>query len=114
VRRSIFLAVMLSALLWAAAARTGPIPAADITPMSSAGSGMSDASPAPGDSDQHWRAHHQATATVSGSVRTSALAHAELAAAPSTRAADTARAAGSPGAPARSANPSLRHTPLLI
>jgi hypothetical protein len=105
---------MLSALLWAAAACTGPIPAADITPMSSTGSGLTDASPSPGDADQHWRAHHQATATVSGSVRTSALVHAELVVAPSTRAVDTARAVGSPGTPARSIDLSIRHTPLLI
>jgi len=104
---------MLSALSWAAAARTGPIPAADIIPMSGTGSGMADASPAPGDSDQHWRAHHQATVTAGGSVRMSAPAHAGIAAVLSSRAVATAHA-GSFDTPAGSASLSLRHTPLLI
>lgn len=107
--------MVLSALLWTAAARTGSIAPGDITTSSGAGSCLAAGdSQGPSDSDQQWRAQHHAIAAVTESIWKSALVHADLAA---TRAAcvfDTARAASSPDPPARSAPHYLRHTPLLI
>jgi hypothetical protein len=115
VRRSMLLAMGVSALLWTVTARTGSVPPDDIITMSGVGSCLlTGNSHGPGDSDQHWRAQHHTIAAVTESVWKSALVHAELAATPSARAFDTARAASSPGPPVRSAPHYLRHTPLLI
>ena len=115
VRRSILLAMGLSALLWATTARMAPVPADDIITMSGVGSCLlAGNSHGPGDSDQQWHAQHHPIAAVTESVWKSALVHAELAATPSARTFDTARAASSPDPPVRSAPHYLRHTPLLI
>ena len=109
----ILLAIGLSALLWTAAAGTGPVPQEDVTTMSDAASVLS-GSHGPGAPEKQWRAQHHAIAAVTESIWKSALVHAELAAAPSARAFDAPRAASSPDPPVRSASPYLLHTPLLI
>ena len=115
VRRLLLLAMGLSALLWTAAARTGSVPPDDILTMSGVGSCLLAAdSHGPSDSDQQWRARHHTIAAVTESVWKSAPVHAALAATPSAQAFETARAAGSPDPPVRSAPHYLRHTPLLI
>jgi hypothetical protein len=115
VRRSILLAIGLTALLWMAGARTGSVPPGDILKMSGVEScQLTGDSHAPSDSDQQWRAQQHTIAIVTESVWTSDLMHAELAATPAARAFDTARAASSPDPSARSAPHYLRHTPLLI
>src|SRR5687768_9374126 len=109
------LALGLSALLWTATAGTAPITPDDIVAMSNAGSCvLTGDSHAPGDSDEQWRIRQQTIAPVTESVWKSALVHAELAAAPSARALDAARASSSPDPPVRPASHDLRHTPLLI
>ena len=114
-RRWILLAIGLSALLWTATARTGSVPPDDSTTMSGVASSLlAGSSHGPGDSDQQWHAQHHTIAAVTESVWKSALVHADLAATPSRRAFDTARAPGSPDPPVRSAPHYLRHTPLLI
>jgi len=105
----------LSALLWMAAARSGPVPPGDIVAMSGVETSQLAGDPhGPSDSDQRWRAQQHTIAAVSESVWKSALVHAELAATPSARTFDTRRAASSPDPPVRSAPHYLRHTPLLI
>jgi hypothetical protein len=113
VRRVIVLAIGLSALLWTATARTGPVPQDDVITMSDAASVLS-GSHGPGAPDKQWRARHHAIAAVTESIWKSALVHAELAAAPSACAFDAPRAASSPDPPVRPASPYLLHTPLLI
>jgi hypothetical protein len=109
------LAIGVSALLWTAGARTPAIPAGDIMAMSDPGSCLLAAdSHAPGGSDRQWRAPHHAIAAVTESVWKSAPVHAELAATPSPRVFDAARASSSPDPPRRPAPHYLRHTPLLI
>jgi hypothetical protein len=111
----ILLAMGLSALLWTATARTGPVPPDDIVTMSGVGSCLlTGNSHGRGDSDHQWRAPHYTIAAVTESVWKSARVHAELAATPSARAFDTTRADSSPDPPIRSALLYLRHTPLLI
>jgi hypothetical protein len=115
VRRLILLAIGLSALLWTAAARTGPVAPDDIIASSGVGSCLvAGDSHSPSDSDLQWRAQHHTIAAVTESIWKSALVHAELAASGSARVFDAARAASSPDPPVRSAPHYLRHTPLLI
>ena len=115
VRRLIVLAIGLSALVWTATARTGSVPHNDIT-MSDTGSCLllTGDSHGPGDSGPQWRAQPHTIAASTESIWKSALVHAELAATPSARAFDTARAASSPDPPVRPSPHHLRHTPLLI
>jgi hypothetical protein len=115
VRRLMFLAIVLSALLWTAATRTGAVSPDDVSTTSGAGSCLlAGDSQEPSDSDQQWRARHDTIAAVTESIWKSALVHAVLAATRSARDFDTAGEAGSPHPPLRSAPPYLRHTPLLI
>jgi hypothetical protein len=112
----IVLAIGLSALLWTATARTESVPQDDIITMSDAGSCLllSGDSHGSGDSGRQWRAQRHTIAAVTESIWKSPLVHAELAATPSARAFDIARAAGSPDPPVRPSPHQLRHTPLLI
>ena len=114
VHRLMLFALVLCALLWTGAARTGSVSndivtTSEVEPCLVAGNPQE-----PGDSDRHWRARHHTIAPVTESIWKSALVHAELAAAPMARAFDTARAASSPDPPVRPAPQFLRHTPLLI
>ncbi len=115
VRRLTLLAIVLSALLWTATARTAAVAADDISAMSDVESCLlAGDSHVPGNSDQQWRAQHHAIAAVTESVWKSALVHADLAATPSSGTFETPRAVSSPDPPVRSAPHYLRHTPLLI
>ena len=117
VRRLMLIAIGLSALLWAGAAREGSLPPHDGIAMSGAGPCLlTGDSHGPGDSDQHWRTQHHTVAAVTESLWKSALAGAALAPTPAIAALafDPTRAASSPDPPVRSALHYLRHTPLLI
>jgi hypothetical protein len=115
VRRLLFLAIGLSALLWMAGARTGPAPSHDIITMLDAGScELAGDSHDSGNSDRQWRAQQETIAAVTESVWKTALVHAALAATPTPLVFEPSLAASSPDPPARSALPYLRHTPLLI
>ena len=115
VRRLLLIAIGLSALLWAADARTRPIGADRFTLMSGAAAGQVAAdSDTSGDSDFQWRARQHTIAAVTESPWKSAPVHAAMAATPAPRTFDPEQSASSPDPPARSALPYLRHTPLLI
>lgn len=113
-RRLFLLAIGLSALLWAVAARTAPTPATDITKMSGVESRtLTGDAPGPIDPDQLWRAQHAVTPTTESAWK-SAPVHAALAAMRSTYTFDTVVTVSSPDPPVAAALPYLRHTPLLI
>jgi hypothetical protein len=109
------LAIVVSALLWATAARPGSALPDDIITMSGAESCLlAGDSHEPGDSGREWRARHHTTTTATESVWKSAPVHAALAATRLAPAFDTVLATSSPAPAIRSAAPYLRHTPLLI
>ena len=111
----LILAIGLSALLWATAARTGPVPADAITTMASADAcAVGGDSDGPNDSDPQWRNAHHAIAVVTESPWKSAPVHAELGATPVARLFEIARFVSSPDPPAASTPSYLLHTPLLI
>jgi hypothetical protein len=110
----LILAIGLSALLWAAAARTGPVPAGAITTMAGADACAVTGGSPDGESDQQWRNAHHATAVVTESVWKSAPVHAGLGATRLTRFFEIARFDSSPDLPAASTPQYLLHTPLLI
>jgi hypothetical protein len=114
VRRSIVLALALSALLWTVAA-AGPATPESTSPAADAGaSQLAGDTHGSGDSNQQWRAQDHTAAAVTESLWKSAPVHAELAGTRSEPAFDGAGAASSPDPPAPAAPPYLRHTPLLI
>ena len=109
------LAIGLAALLCAPTARTGPVPAGDVSGMSTAGSSaIAGESHRSHDSEQQWRPLHHSLAAGTESVWKSAPVHAALAATRSARTSDPVCPAGSHAPPLRSAPHYLRHTPLLI
>ena len=114
-RRLILLAIGLSALLWAASARTGAVQQDDVNAMSGAGACLlASDSQGPSDTDQQWRAQHYTIAAVTESTWKSALVHAELAGTRSAPDFETVPTPSSPDPPLRSTPHYLRHTPLLI
>ena len=99
-RRLILLAIGLSALLWAAAARTASAPPDTVFTMSGIESyQLADDSPEPSGSDQQWRPQPHAIAAVTESVWKSMLVHAAHAATRPGCTFDTARAASPPDPP---------------
>jgi hypothetical protein len=114
VRRLILLAIGVSLLLWTLSVRTVGFPSGDIATMSAEAPLLVGAPQPASDTDEHWRAPHQPTVSVSGSFWTSPQFHAELATAPTARLFDSAHVSTPPDPPARSAPHYLRHTPLLI
>jgi len=109
------LAIGLSALLWAASARTGATPPADVVTMIGVEScELAGDSHSSGDSDRQWRAQQHGIAAVTESTWKSASTHAALGATLSPLVFEPLLAASSPDPPVRSALPYLRHTPLLI
>jgi hypothetical protein len=110
----LILAIGLSALLWATAARTGPVPAHAITTMASADASAVTGGSPEGESDQQWRNAHHAIAVVTESVWKSSPVHAGLGATRVTRLFEVARFVSSPDPPATSTPHYLLHTPLLI
>jgi hypothetical protein len=109
----LILAIGVSALVWAAAARTTPVPSDAITAMASACAVDGD-SHGPNDSGQLWRNAHHAIAVVTESVWKSAPVHAGLGATRVARIFEIARLVSSPGPPSAATPLYLRHTPLLI
>jgi hypothetical protein len=110
----LLLAIGLSALLWATAARTGPAPSDVATTTGMAAHAVAGDSHDPSDSDQQWQNAHHAIAMVTESVWKSAPVHAGLSATRSSRVFELARTVSSPDPPVASAPIYLRHTPLLI
>ena len=110
----LILALGLSALLWAGAARTAPVPPDAVTTTTGADAcAVADESP-DRDSSQQWRNAHHAIAVVTESVWKSSPVHAGLGAARVARLFEIARFVSSPAPPAASTPHYLLHTPLLI
>ncbi len=110
----LILAIGLATLLWATAARTGPVPSDAITTMSGAEACAVAGDSPDGDSDQQWRNAHHAIAVVTESVWKSSPVHAGLGATRVARLFEIARFVSSPDPPAASTPHYLLHTPLLI
>lgn len=110
----LILALGLSALLWATAARTAPAPPHDIPTMSGVEACALAGESGPGDSEQQWQNAHHAIAVVTESVWKSAPVHAGLGATRIARLFEIARSVSSSDPPASSEPAYLRHTPLLI
>ena len=106
-------AIGLTALLWATAARTTPVPSDAVTTTGAACAVDGD-SHGPSDSEQQWRNAHHAIAVVTESQWKSAPVHAGLGATRVARIFELARFVSSPDPPAASTPHYLRHTPLLI
>ena len=108
-------AIGLSALLWATAARTTPVPSDTVTTMAGAvACAVGGDSHGPSDSEQQWRNAHHAIAVVTESQWKSAPVHAGLGATRIARIFELARLVSSADPPAASTPLYLRHTPLLI
>ena len=110
----LILAIGLSALLWATAARTGPVPSDVVASVASADICAVTGDSPDGESDQQWRNAHHAIAVVTESVWKSSPVHAGLGATRVARLFEIARFVSSPDPPAASTPPYLLHTPLLI
>jgi hypothetical protein len=111
----LILALGLSALLWATAARTAALASHDITTMSGAEAcAVGGDAHGPSDPEQQWRNAHHAIAVVTESPWKSAPMHAELGATKIARIFEIARTVSSPDPPVASTPLYLRHTPLLI
>jgi len=110
----LILAIGLSAVLWATAARTGPVPSDAIASVASGDACAVTGDSPDGDTDQQWRNAHHAIAVVTESVWKSSPVHAGLGATRVTRLFELARFVSSPDPPAASTPTYLLHTPLLI
>jgi hypothetical protein len=110
----LILAIGLSALLWATAARTGPVPSDAVASVASADACAVTGDSPDGEPDQQWRNAHHAIAVVTESVWKSSPVHAGLGATRVARLFEIARFVSSPAPPAASTPHYLRHTPLLI
>jgi len=108
------LALGLSALLWAAAVPSAPVPLDAATTTASAEACAVAGESPDRDSSRQWRNAHHAIAVVTESVWKSAPVHAELGATRITRLFEIACSVTCPDPPAASAPHYLRHTPLLI
>jgi len=110
----LILAIGLSALLWATAARSGPVPADAAATIAGADACAVTGDSPDGDADQQWRNAHHVIAVVTESPWKSAPVHAELGATRVARLFEIARFVSSPDPPAASTPHYLLHTPLLI
>ena len=108
------LALALSTVVWATAARTTPAPP-DVATTSGAEACAVSADPhAPNETEQQWQNAHHAIALVTESVWKSAPVHAGLGTTRIARIFEIARTVSSSDPPSVSAPHYLRHTPLLI
>lgn len=115
VRRLLFLAIGLSALLWAASARPSAVEPAGVMAISGVESCQLTAdTDGPSQADLKWRAQLHTIGIVTESIWKSALVHVELGATRAACSVETVLAFSSPDPPLSSVPHYLRHTPLLI
>jgi hypothetical protein len=115
----LFVALGLSALLWATGARITPVStdhaAIPAKGMSAVETCAVSANPhGPSDTEQQWQNAHHAIAVVTESMWKSAPVHAELGATRIARIFEIPRPVSSSDPPSPSTPFYLRHTPLLI
>lgn len=115
-RRLLFLAIGLSALLWTLSLRPNPVaPGAAMVAMSGVESCQLTAdTDGPSQADLKWIAQLHTIGIVTESIWKSALVHVELGATRAACSSDTVLAFSSPDPPLSSVPHYLRHTPLLI
>jgi hypothetical protein len=115
VRRALLIVLAgLAVLMWPTRPHDRVPAALGITLSSDTPCAMADGSQAPSDKDRQWHLGGPSPVAVGESFRKSPQTHANLASNPLTHAFERVRASRSPDPPARSSQPHLRHTPLLI